>query len=122
MLYLRLGADTVMSHVCRADIAARRLDLDATNTCVSMPNTNFTAKGLAALKPAAVRIDYWDESLPGFGLRGTPDRQKTSTVRYRSGGRKRRYTLGVYPALSLADARKLAREAQRAVGLGIDPA
>jgi integrase len=87
-----------------------------------MPSTNFTAKGLAALKPAAVRIDYWDESLPGFGLRVTPDGQKTSTVMYRFGGRKRRYTLGVYPALSLADARKLAREAQRAVGLGIDPA
>ena len=87
-----------------------------------MPNTNFTAKGLAALKPAAVRIDYWDESLPGFGLRVTPDGQKTWTVMYRFGGRKRRYTLGVYPALSLADARKLAREAQRAVGLGIDPA
>jgi integrase len=87
-----------------------------------MPNTNFTAKGLAALKPAAVRIDYWDQSLPGFGLRVTPDGQKTWTVMYRFGGRKRRYTLGAYPALSLADARKLAREAQRSVGLGIDPA
>jgi hypothetical protein len=29
MLYLRLGAETVMNHVCRADIAARRVDLDA---------------------------------------------------------------------------------------------
>ena len=35
MLYLRLGADTVMSHVCCADIAARRVDLDATNTCLA---------------------------------------------------------------------------------------
>jgi integrase len=87
-----------------------------------MPNTNFTAKGLAALKPATVRIDYWDESLPGFGLRVTPDGQKTWTVMYRFGGRKRRYTLGAYPTLSLADARKLAREAQRSVRLGIDPA
>ena len=87
-----------------------------------MPTTNFTAKGLAAFKPATVRIDYWDESLPGFGLRVTPDGQKTWTVMYRFGGRKRRYTLGAYPALSLADARKLAREAQRSVRLGIDPA
>src|SRR4029434_2304582 len=85
-----------------------------------MPNTNFTAKGLSALKPATVRIDYWDESLPGFGLRITPDGQKTWTVMYRFGGRKRRNTLGAYPALSLADARKLAREAQRSVRLGID--
>src|SRR4029434_3149910 len=87
-----------------------------------MPTTNFTAKGLSALKPATVRIDYWDESLPGFGLRITPDGQKTWTVMYRFGGRKRRYTLGAYPTLSLADARKIAREAQRSVGLGIDPA
>ena len=87
-----------------------------------MPTTNFTAKGLAALKSATVRIDYWDESLPGFGLRVTPDGQKTWTVMYRFGGRKRRYTLGAYPTLSLADARKLAREAQRSVRLGIDPA
>jgi integrase len=69
-----------------------------------------------------VRIDYWDESLPGFGLRITPDGQRTWTVMYRFGGRKRRYTLGAYPTLSLADARKLAREAQRSVRLGMDPA
>jgi len=87
-----------------------------------MTNINFTAKGLAALKPAAVRIDYWDESLPGFGLRITQDGQKTWTVMYRFGGRKRRYTVGTYPTLSLADARNLAREAQRSVRLGIDPA
>src|SRR4029453_7400110 len=43
MLYLRLGADTVMSHVCRADIAAGRVDLDATNTCLAANRDSGTA-------------------------------------------------------------------------------
>jgi hypothetical protein len=48
------------------------------------------------------------------GLRVSSQGRKTWFVMYRSGGRLRRYTLGMYPVLSLADAR-----AQAAEGAGI---
>ena len=41
---------------------------------------------------------------------------------YRSGGRLRRLTIGRYPALSLSDARSIARDAIRLVAEGKDPA
>src|SRR5712691_2369485 len=44
------------------------------------------------------------------------------TLFYRVNGLQKRYTLGRYPAVSLADARGLAREAQLAVAKGGDPA
>jgi hypothetical protein len=83
---------------------------------------NLTAKGLMALAPQKNRVDYWDESLAGFGVRVTPDGRKTFCVMYRHAGRKRRHTLGTHPPLSLADARDLARAALRDVALGSDPA
>jgi integrase len=87
-----------------------------------MPTLNLTARGLKALAPQNNRLDYWDESLPGFGVRVTPDGRKTFCVMYRHAGRKRRHTLGTHPPLSLADARDLARAALRDVALGNDPA
>jgi len=41
---------------------------------------------------------------------------------YRIHGRLRRFTLGTYPALSLADARSKALTAKHAVAAGDDPA
>ena len=48
--------------------------------------------------------------------------RKTWSVVYRFNGRLRRYTLGVYPVLGLADARRKAIAALRDAGGGIDPA
>lgn len=79
---------------------------------------NFTAEGIKALKPSGRRVDYWDTNLTGFGLRVTPTGVKTWCYCYRTdGGRKRRWTIGRYPHLSLADARQKARGAY-----GKDPA
>jgi len=50
---------------------------------------------------------------PGFGIRVTEGGTKTWLLMYRQNGRKVRYTLGRFPALSLADAR---REASRVLG------
>ncbi len=59
--------------------------------------------------------------LPGFGLRITENGIRTWVVMYRMGGRARRLTVGRYPALSLADARALARDAMHEVAKGNDP-
>lgn len=67
-----------------------------------MPRLHFTDLSLRSLKTEA-RADYWDTNTPGFGVRvGT--NTKTFIVKVEN----RRITLGQYPDLSLAEARKLA--------------
>ena len=86
-----------------------------------MPKIIFNVKKLDSLKPESTRVDYWDTSLPGFVLRITPDGTKTFSVMYRIGGRRRRYTIGSYPVLKLADARDRAMEALKLVRDSVDP-
>lgn len=78
---------------------------------------HFTAEGIKALKSATKRAEYWDASLTGFGLRVTPSGAKTWFYWYRRGRVKRRWTIGPFPQISLADARQQARNAY-----GKDPA
>jgi integrase len=75
-----------------------------------------------AKAPAAGRLDLWDEALPGFGLRVSGAGRKSWQVMYRVAGRKRRMTLGRYPALSLEIARDAAEDALREAARGRDPA
>src|SRR5262249_21195817 len=90
-----------------------------------MPRLTLTDRTIRALQPQARRVDYFDAgaALPGFALRVTPNGVKTWTVLYRNAsGRLRRYTLGQYPLLRLADAREAARKALARVVQGGDPA
>src|SRR5262245_32974126 len=68
------------------------------------------------------RTEYWDRSLPSFGLRVSETGKKSWVVLYRHHRRLRRLTLGRYPALGLANARELARKAFVDVAAGKDPA
>jgi hypothetical protein len=85
---------------------------------------HFTERGLKALKPPPKpqQLDYFDDSLPGFGLRVSYEGRKSWTVLYRCNGVKGRLTLGRFDVLPLADARERAREALKAAGCGDDPA
>ncbi len=88
-----------------------------------MARKKFSDTSIARLKaPAEGRAEYWDEELPGFGLRITARGTKTWQLMYRKDGRKRRLTLGNYPALSLKLARKAAADALDALARGRDPA
>ncbi|HVN64342.1 MAG TPA: tyrosine-type recombinase/integrase, partial [Candidatus Binataceae bacterium] len=71
---------------------------------------------------AGKRLEFWDEKLPGFGLRVTEKGVKSWSAVYRVKGRWRRFTIGTHPQLPLADARKLAKGVLRDAGLGNDPA
>lgn len=84
----------------------------------------FTAKWVRALaNPAADRQDYWDSSVPGFGLRAYATGRRTWVYVYRPAGSptKLRFTIGNYPALSLADARDVAKDKEREVAKGGNP-
>ena len=85
----------------------------------------LTDLGVERIKaPKSGRLEIWDSLLPRFGLRVTANGRKSWVVMYRMGGRKapkRRLTLGPYPALSLAAARKLAKGAFEQIAEGKDP-
>jgi hypothetical protein len=77
-----------------------------------MPQVRLTARFLETLKPTGGRVDYFDADEPGLTLRLSEHGRKTWCYLYRAQGsrRLRRLTLGTYPAVTLADARRLALE------------
>jgi integrase len=88
-----------------------------------MPSVKLTARTVDSIRPPqAGRLEVFDEDLPGFCIRVTPNGRRSACVLYRVGPRLRRATLGTLPPLTLADARQLAREALREAALGNDPA
>jgi integrase len=72
--------------------------------------------------PSTGRLELADSQLLGMSCRVTADGIKTFALRYRVDGRQRRLTLGRYPIVGLAEARRRAREALALVERGIDPA
>ncbi len=81
----------------------------------------FNEKKIQSLKPGTKRIQLFDDGQHGLALRITPDGVKSFSVVYKFAGRMRRLTLGKYPAVSIADARKRARKALTDVEAGVDP-
>jgi integrase len=83
----------------------------------------LSARTVETLEPPAKgRKELRDDDVTGLILRITVSGKKTWAVWYRHQGRARRVTLGVYPALGLSDARKLANVTLREIALGSDPA
>jgi integrase len=82
--------------------------------------TDAFVRTLAA--PETGRIEVRDAEIPGFALRVTEKGAKSWVLIYHLHGRKGRVTLGSYPELSLADARKQARQHRCEVERGEDPA
>ena len=68
-----------------------------------MPRTHLTDLAIRNLKPASTYTTHWDTKLPGFGIR-VGLRSKTFIIM--QGETRRRISVGTYPALALADARK----------------
>ena len=87
-----------------------------------MPTRKLTDQAVRSLRPDRGQVDYWDTSPKNFGVRVSPAGRKTFIVRYRTAGRYRRMSLGVYPTVSLADARQHARQVLGEVASNDDPA
>jgi hypothetical protein len=90
-----------------------------------MPTVKLTAAfcDRATVEPGKDRTIYWDQSLPGFGLRVTKAGHRSFIIQYRAGhgraGVDRRLTIGGDIALELAK-----REARKLLGqtaAGFDP-
>jgi integrase len=93
-----------------------------------MPKIRLTQVAVDKLKPpAAGRVEYWDTTLPGFGLRVAAPRaggeaRKTWQSMYRVNGKLVRETIGTLATIPKADAaRDLARASMQAAGRGVHP-
>jgi integrase len=71
--------------------------------------------------PEKGRLELWDASLPGFGIRITDKAKRSWVLMTRIHGKQVRITLGRYPALTVADARKEARLILEKSSQGVDP-
>jgi len=82
----------------------------------------FTDKYIKNLKPKDSPYDKREGSGQGFAIRIMPSGHKSWAFIYNFEGKKQRMTLGAYPAISLADARALHRNAIRCLASGKNPA
>ena len=82
----------------------------------------LTDRGIRALVPRDTPTDLRDGGLRGLIVTVLPSGRRQFSVRYRFRGTQRRFILGDYPDVTLAEARKRARRAQAAIDDGHDPA
>lgn len=89
-----------------------------------MPKLRLSKAVVDKLNGPSAETIYWDEALPGFGLRVKPNGTKSYVIQYRtrSSGKSRRKTLGQHgPLLSFNQAKKLATGLLSDVLRGGDP-
>lgn len=82
----------------------------------------LTAHSVEKLKPGTERIEIPDARLTGLYLIIQPSGAKSWALRYRYAGKPRKLTLGSYPTIDLAKARKRAGDGLEALEGGRDPA
>jgi integrase len=88
-----------------------------------MPKRKLTDLFVERAKPPARgRVEYFDASFPGLALRVTANGGKSWCTFYRFNGRLRRFTIGAYPAIKPAQARREAAAALDRARGGVDPA
>jgi integrase len=85
---------------------------------VKLTQPNAVQQKLAAGKLDAI---FFDDDIPGFGLRIRAGGKRTWIIQYRVGAKQRRLTLGTVDRLSADQARKAAKARLARVELGGDP-
>jgi integrase len=86
-----------------------------------MPRRMLTEALCEKVKPpAAGREEWFDQAGGGLALRVTAAGHRSWRLHYRFGGTPRTYTIGSYPAIKLAQARRLAGAALERLHNGVD--
>jgi integrase len=83
--------------------------------------TDRTVRALPRPERGEGQREYWDQDLPGFGVRVGHTGRRSFVVLFRVRGRKTRLTIGTCATWPLAEARERARKAMRAAATGDDP-
>jgi integrase len=88
----------------------------------AMPIKKLTDLAVERVKPPAHgRDEYFDAAFSSLALRVTASGHKSWSLFYRTGGRLCRFTLGKFPALKPASARREASRILEQVAQGVDP-
>jgi integrase len=87
-------------------------------------NLNLTANKIATLRLPKGKSDYiwFDQSVPGFGIRVRASGSSSWIYQYKIGRKTRRVTIATATAIPLGRARQIAGELHAKVRLGGDPA
>lgn len=86
-----------------------------------MPKEKLDHQKIKSMKNPESRVSIYDTVETGLALRVTPTGNKSFYYRYQFAGKKRRFTLGKFPAISLAEARERTRKLKTKVNDGVDP-
>jgi len=86
---------------------------------MKLTTTTVRSAELPAGKSEAI---FFDDDVPGFGLRLRAQGSRTFVFQYKIGTRQRRMALGTATAVTIGDARKTAEKLYARVRLGEDPA
>jgi len=86
-----------------------------------MPKKELSHQFIKSLNPPDKPIAYYDEVQPGLILRLSKAGTKSFSYRYQFHGKKRRFKIGTFPGMSLADARDKIHELKTNIKNGIDP-
>lgn len=81
----------------------------------------LTKRLVDSLKPDAVDIVHWDDTLAGFGLRVRPSGRKSYIVKCRCRGRQIKMTIGTHGPITVEQARIRARGIIAEAKAGRDP-
>lgn len=89
-----------------------------------MAKVNFTKPRIDAFRCPEDKAQtfFWDAEVSGLGVRVTPRGKPAFIFQRQSGGKTRRFTIGDTDAWSIPEARAKARELQRQLDQGEDPA
>ncbi len=82
---------------------------------------NFTDISIKNLRPKARRYVIWQDNGNSFGVRVSPKGRKSFITVYRYKGKQHLITHGIYPKISLAQAKRAHAETLARVDKGIDP-
>ena len=94
---------------------------DTRRTQVAHKLNETFCKNAPAPAPGKAHVIYYDEQIPGFGLRVTKAGARAFILNYHVSGRERRFTIGRHPAWTALAARERAKELRREIDQGHDP-
>src|SRR5688500_11390741 len=86
---------------------------------MKLTSSNAARAKLPAAKPEHI---FWDDEMPGFGLRLRSSGARTFIVQYKIGAKHRRITLGNAGKVTAEDARRKAKQLFGKIASGADPA
>ena len=90
-----------------------------------MPAKYLTDPYVRGLKASDKRVEIYDQTkeghTTGLALRLSEKGRKSFVYRYRYGKNSKRITIGVYPIMKIAEARKKVKEIESMLSSGLDP-